>query len=296
MMRSLGIDLARQKTAAAKHKYGARVSAQKSIPIDEIFPEGIFRRGKLYSQTWGFSDVNYSVASPQEQEGIFLKYRAVLNSLPPDAVTKITIMNSRRNMEALRHDVLIAADSDGLDELRGDYNSMILDKSRRGNGIVQSKFITVSADRARLSDARTFFARVGGDVRSSLSELGSHVEELTAQTRLAALRGFLRQDDTGQLAVNLRDLARRGHDFKDVISPDRLEFKSDHFEIGSRFGRVLFLKGYPSFLRDSMIAEMTSASVVLSLSIDVLPVPTDEAVRETQKRIMSVESDITRHQ
>ena len=73
---------------------------------------------------------------------------------------------------------------------------------------------------------------------------------------------------------------RKGHSFKDSICPDSLEFKKDYFVMGDKFGRVLFLKEYASYIKDSMISELTALNRTMMLSIDVIPVPTDEAVRD----------------
>ena len=87
---------------------------------------------------------------------------------------------------------------------------------------------------------------------------------------------------------------RRGHHFKDYIAPDGMCFKADHFEMGGKVGRVLFLREYASYIKDSMITDLSDFSRSLMLSIDILPIPTDEAVKEMQTRIMGIESDITR--
>lgn len=89
---------------------------------------------------------------------------------------------------------------------------------------------------------------------------------------------------------------RLGHDFRDYICPDGMRFRADHFEMGGRFGRVLFLRDYPSYIKDTLISELSDFPRNLMLSIDILPIPTAEAVRDMQQRIMGVESDITRWQ
>lgn len=52
--------------------------------------------------------------------------------------------------------------------------------------------------------------------------------------------------------------------------------------MGDRYGRVLFLREYASYIKDDMIAELTDMNRNLMLSIDVIPVPTDEAVQEVE--------------
>jgi hypothetical protein len=89
---------------------------------------------------------------------------------------------------------------------------------------------------------------------------------------------------------------RKGHSFADYICPDSFEFSKDHFVMGGKFGRVMFLKEYASYIKDSMISELTELSRNLMLSIDVIPIPTDEAVREMQNRLLGVETNVTNWQ
>ena len=58
----------------------------------------------------------------------------------------------------------------------------------------------------------------------------------------------------------------------------------------------MFLKEYASYIKDSMIHELTSLNRTMMLSIDVIPVPTDEAVREMQNRLLGVETNVTNWQ
>ena len=72
-------------------------------------------------------------------------------------------------------------------------------------------------------------------------------------------------------------------DSDDTISPDTFECFSDYFRIGNRYGRVIFLRDYASYIKDSMVTELTDINRNLMFSIDVVPVPTDEAVKEVDK-------------
>ena len=74
------------------------------------------------------------------------------------------------------------------------------------------------------------------------------------------------------------------------------EFESDYFKIGNRYGRVIFLKEYASYIKDSMVAELTDINKNMMLSIDVIPVPMDEAVREAENRRLGIETNITNWQ
>ena len=45
-----------------------------------------------------------------------------------------------------------------------------------------------------------------------------------------------------------------------------------------------------------MLSELTELNRNLMLSIDVIPIPTDEAVREVENRLLGVETNITNWQ
>ena len=52
---------------------------------------------------------------------------------------------------------------------------------------------------------------------------------------------------------------RKGHNFKDYICPDTFEFEKDYFRMGNRYGRVLFLREYASYIKDNMIDRIQEA-------------------------------------
>lgn len=60
--------------------------------------------------------------------------------------------------------------------------------------------------------------------------------------------------------------------------------------------RVLFLKDYASYIKDSMVSELTELNRNMMLSIDIVPIPMDEAVREVENRLLGVETNITNWQ
>lgn len=183
------------------------------------------------------------------------------------------------------------------DSYRAEYNAMLTDKvTDSSNSVVQERYITVSTHKKNVDEARTFFDRVIGDVTSRLNKLDSHSEELDAIERLRILHDFYRVGEETEFHFNLKDSMRKGASYKDAICPDSMEFKKDHFVMGDKFGRVLFLKEYASYIKDSMINELTELNRTLMLSIDVIPVPTDEAVREMQNRLLGVETNVTNWQ
>lgn len=228
---------------------------------------------------------------------MFLGYSELLNALDTGSTTKITINNKRLNQQNFERDILLPRQDDALDGGRAEYNAMLTDKATGAvSSVVQERYITVSTHKKSVEEARTFFDRTLNDITSRLSHLDSHSEELDAAERLRVLHDFYRTGEETEFRFDLKDSMRRGHSFKDAICPDSMEFKKDHFRLGKKFGRVLFLKDYASYIKDSMVNELTALNRTMMLSIDVIPVPTDEAVREMQNRLLGVETNVTNWQ
>lgn len=280
-----------------KEKFVVPKGVQDVIPITAIYDDGIFQIGKdKFSKTYKFSDINYAVASREDKEAMFLEYSELLNSLDSGATTKITINNRRLNRLDFENNILIPMKGDSLDEYREEYNKILLEKATGANAIVQDKYMTISVNKKNIEDARNYFARVGADLIAHFGRLGSKCLELETDERLRIFHDFYRVGEESSFHFDIKETRKKGHSFKDYICPDSMEFEKDYFKMGDRYGRVLFLREYASYIKDSMVAELTDLNRNLMMSIDVVPVPTDEAVREAENRLLGVETNITNWQ
>lgn len=279
-----------------KERYTVPRKVQDVIPVRRIWKDGIFMTGGKFAKTYKFTDINYLVASREDKESMFLTYSELLNSLDSGATTKITINNRRLNKANFKQSILMPLRGDFRDEYRREYNQMLLDKATGANGIVQEKYLTISVVKKDIEEARAYFARVGADLISHFSALGSKCTELDAEEKLRVLHDFYRQGEEAAFHFDPQDMMKKGHDFRDYICPDSIEKNSDYLKLGEKFCRVLFLKDYASYIKDSMVTELTDFNRNMMLSIDVVPVPTDEAVREVENRLLGVETNITNWQ
>ena len=280
-----------------KEKYQIPGKVQDIIPVRTVYPDGIFLSGKgKYSKTFRFRDINYAVASRSDKEMMFLEYSELLNAFDSGATTKITINNRRLNRLDFENQILIGMKNDGLNEYRKEYNSMLLDKVTGSNAIVQDKYVTVSVSKNNIEDARVYFSRIGADLVAHFARLGSQCTELDAEERLRIIHDFFRTGEETYFSFDMKDHMKKGHSFADYVSPDSYENHDSYFKIGGRYGRVLLLRDYASYIKDSMVAELTDINRNLMLSIDVIPVPTDEAVKEVENRLLGVETNITNWQ
>lgn len=280
-----------------KEKFVVPKRAQDCIPIYAIYDDGFFRVGRdKYSKNFKFTDINYDVASREDKEAMFLEYSELLNSLDSGATTKLTINNRRLNRLDFEKTILIPEAGDKLDMYREEYNKILLDKATGANATVQDKYVTISINKKSVEDAITYFARVGADLIAHFARLGSKCVELETDERLRIVHDFYRVGEETSYHFDIKETRKKGHDFKDSVCPDSLEFEKNYFKIGDRYGRVLFFRECASYIKDDMITKLTDMNRNLMMSIDIVSVPTDEAVREAESRLLGVETNITNWQ
>ena len=279
-----------------KEKYTVPRKVQDVIPIRRIWKDGIFMVGNKFAKTFKFTDINYFVASREDKEAMFLTYSELLNSLDCGATTKITINNRRMNRKDFEEAILLPMVGDELDEYRREYNQMLLEKATGANGIMQEKYITISVHKKNVEEARAYFARVGADLTTHFTALGSKCVPLDATEKLRVLHDFYRSGEETAFHFDARDMMKKGHDFRDYICPDSMEKHADYIKLGDKFARVIFLKDYASYIKDDMVTELTDLNRNMMLSIDIIPVSTDEAVREVENRMLGIETNITNWQ
>ncbi len=280
-----------------REKFSVPKSVQQAIPVQAVWDDGIFKIGKnKFSRTYKFVDINFAVAGLEDKKTMFFSYSDLLNSFDSGSTTKITINNRRLNRQDFERSILLPMKEDGLDLYRKEYNDMLLAKATGSNSMVQEKYVTVSVYKKTIEEARAYFTRIGTDLSSHFLQMGSKCTEMDTRDKLRVLHDFYRAGEETGYHFDLRETMRKGHSFKDLICPDSLEFEKDYFKMGNRYGRVLFLREYASYIKDVLISELTDLNRDLMLSIDVIPVPMDEAVREVESRLLGVETNITNWQ
>ena len=270
---------------------------QDAIPIQTVYLDGIFKVGRSkYAKTYKFTDINYEVASHEDKKGMFWNYSDILNSLDSGATVKLTVAVRKMNKEEFKEKILMTYQGDELDRFRKEVNQMLLDKTQDANGLMKELYVTVSVYKKGIEEARNYFLRMGNSLVNHFADLGSTCVEMETEKKLRILHDFYCAGEESSFQFDMKDSARKGHDFKDSICPDSFAFESDCFQMGERYGRVLYLKDYASYIKDNMISALADINRNMMLSIDIIPVPTDEAVQEVERRLLGVETNITNWQ
>lgn len=278
-----------------KEEFRIPKTTQDTISVDTVYKDGIFKIGNRYTKSYRFLDINYAIASKEEKIGLFLDYGDLLNSFDSSVMVKITVNNHKIDLHKFKEDILIPFKEDGLDEYRKEYNEMLLDKLKESDDIVQEKYLTLTVFKNNVEEARSYFSRIGTELSSHFAKLGSGCIELNLEERLKILHDFYRSDES-EFNFDMKDNMRKGHSFKDLICPLAPEFKHKYFKLDDKYGRVLYLSNYPRFIKDSIVSELCNLNKNMMYSMDLISIPTDEAVKEIERKLLGVNTNITNWQ
>lgn len=272
-------------------------SVQQAIQIQKIYEDGTFQVGRnKYSKTFKFTDVNYAVASKEDKERIFLGYGSILNLLDVYSNPKITIINRRLNKVDFENKVKMPLGNDNLTKYRKEFNNMLTKNSFDAQGLIQEKLLTITINKKNIEETKKYFSRAGTEIDNSFVKIDSKLQELDINERLRIFYDFFRVGEEDLYAFDLETSMKKGHSFKDYICPNTFEFKSDYFKMGEKYGRVLFIKEFATFIKDDIIADLTDLSKNMILSIDMKPVPMEKAIKLAENKRLNVETNIAKWQ
>ena len=79
---------------------------------------------------------------------------------------------------------------------------------------------------------------------------------------------------------------------RDLISPSSIEIYSDYFRLGTKYGRTLYVYGYPRSLYTGWLSPLINIDEVLDISMFIYPVDTAIVMKNLQKKVTQLEASI----
>ena len=79
---------------------------------------------------------------------------------------------------------------------------------------------------------------------------------------------------------------------RDLISPSSIEIHSSYFRLGTKYGRTLYIYGYPRSLYTGWLSPIINIDEVLDISMYIYPVDTAIVMKNLQKKVTQLEASI----
>ena len=79
---------------------------------------------------------------------------------------------------------------------------------------------------------------------------------------------------------------------RDLISPSSIEINSDYFRLGTKYGRTLYIYGYPRSLYTGWLSPLINIDEVLDISMYIYPVDTGVVMKNLKKKVTQLEASM----
>ena len=79
---------------------------------------------------------------------------------------------------------------------------------------------------------------------------------------------------------------------RDLISPSSIEIHASYFRLGTKYGRTLYVYGYPRSLYTGWLSPIINIDEVLDISMYIYPVDTAVVMKNLEKKVTQLEASI----
>ena len=302
------------KTPNKKKKSSFKIpkTVQQSIPYVSIYEDtGIIEiENGVFTKAYLLQDINYQIAKMQEQEEMFVRYGEFINSFDPAVRFQIVIINKNMDQDEFERKTLLKPQYDVFDPLREEYNEMLLAKMREGrNNMTKEKYLVVAIAEQDYDSARKRFIHLDNDISANIKKIGgSNAIPLTSLERMECLYDIYNVGCEGFFGskvlkygreieqFSFQNMRRLGLTTKDCLAPDHLEFKRDYMRIGDKFARALFLRDLPTYLSDTILADLTNLNSSMVTSVQYTAVPAEKALNIVRNQLRNIRASLLERQ
>lgn len=308
---------AEQKLKKKTKKLKIPKTVQDTIPYSCVFPDtGIIETAPgVFTKSYLLNDVNYQIANQAEQENMFLRYAEFLNAFEVGTPFQITINQQARDLAEFETEAMLDMQGDGLDDLRREKNDILRGKIRAGkNELTQSKHLTVALRAQSYEEAQTAFLRMDTDIVKNIKQIGgARAEAMSSARRLELLHDIYNPAAVGLFGNNFSvdengdpvfcqerfrfDLMQQmGLTTKDMIAPESFSFNTDYGMVGPMYFRALFLKNYPTSLKDVLLKDITDIQCKMVVSLNFEPIEPVKALESVRNNMLNINASMSKFQ
>lgn len=276
---------------SGKRKQRGPQSAQQTIPYKEMLRDGICKvREGYYTKTLSYEDINYSVASSDDQSTIFDGYCSFLNYFDSALPFQLSFINHRSRPEN-QYTVNIPPQDDDFNNIRREFTEMLTGQiAKSNNGIVRSKYITFGIHADGIGTARPRLERIEADIVGNFKKLGVQSASLSGRERLEVIHSQLHPGGREPFRFSWDMIPKTGMGTKDFIAPTSFDFRqSRFFRVGQTWGASMYMQIMASELSDKLLAELLEVDAEMTITMHVQTVDQTKAVKTVKAKLSDID-------
>lgn len=275
----------------------ANPNVQQFIKYTSQFEEGLMHIVEdEYSKMVQLGEIDYEIASEDEQLRIVMSYADGLNTLDKNSRYQLLIHNRKLNQDP-HEKILIDYEGNHLDIYREEINHLIRKQSEKNeSNFVVDKYAIFSSKASNAKQANRTLDMVIKKFQGQFMDKSINLP-ITTQNGLDRLRlmsAILRPQR--YFASNYIDIAVSGLNSKSFIVPNKIYFpmNQSYFYLGENVARVYYIRQYPKYLEDQLIHDLCQTGHELFISLHAKPYDVVESKRSIEIKRTLNNSELAR--
>ena len=255
-----------------------------------MFRDGICKvREGYYTKTIQYEDINYSVASSEDQSTIFDGYCGFLNYFDSALPFQMSFINQRSRRD--RYRVNIPSQDDDYNSVRGEFTDMLKGQiAKSNNGITRFKYVTFGIEADSVTTARPRLERVEADIMGNFKKLGVVARSLNGRDRLEVLHGQLHPGGRERFNFTWDMIPKTGMTTKDFIAPPSFDFRQTRmFRVGAAYGAASYLQIMASELSDKLLFELLELDAEMTVTMHIQTVDQTKAIKTIKGKLSDID-------
>ena len=284
--------LIRTKIKEADRRQETPHTAQKTIPYQRMYPDGICRvTDTRYTRTIQFQDINYQLSQNEDKQALFDGWCDFLNYFDPSIHFQFSFFDLAANPEVFEQRIDIPAQNDDFDSIRAEYANMLRSQLAKGNnGLQKQKYLTFGIEADSYKAAKTRLERIELDLLNNFRKLGVQAQSLDGKARLELMHGICHMDTQESFRFDWSWLVPSGLTTQDFIAPSSFEFKDGRtFRIGKTYCAASYLQILAPELSDRALKNFLDMESSLLVSMHIHSLDQAEAVKTIKHKITELD-------
>ncbi len=262
-------------------------TAQASIPIKEIYSNGLVKSGeKTYSMLFRLDTTAYLSQTEDEQRSMYERYCSMLVGLSPNITYQELVFSKPVNQDRLNALIIPNAENkndyiEAFCEGRKAFAEKIsVDITEKEYIIALSYTVT-----SKLDNPFSALNKAAVSINGKLSGFGSGITALMPDEIYSLF--FRLYNPYSSLSYQH---PCKGSPF-DAIAPGDINFKAKGIELGQAKIKLFHAFSFGSTLDDTFLTDLLQNNCRVYVSKHILHIPKDAAVSSVERRLKSLEAD-----
>lgn len=276
----------------AQKNDGTPRTAQQTIPLERMFPDGICRVGQdYYTKTVQFQDINYQLALQEDKTEIFEEWCSFLNFFDSSIHFELSFMNLATDAAEFEKNIAIGHKKDNFNDVRDEYSGVLLRQMEAGNnGLTKTKYLTFGIHAESMKVAKPRLTHIEVDILNNFKRIGVMARTMNGYDRLELMHRQLHIGDREKFNFDWKYLVKSGLSVKDFIAPSSFAFPTGRmFQVGEMYGSMSFLSIDASDISDRMLADFLGMESSQIVTMHIQSVDQNQAIKTVKHTITELD-------